>query len=213
MFIPDMPNVPPQNVPVMIAQANQAQSGDVTSTRSMGVCFPVSNLPASLTQNVLAPIVNAVDYFHLYEHQDMPSPPVATVTLLQSTKHGELSDGEDGYYIYLPERGYVGKDNAIYLVDFGGGNKVKVVYFLQAIEGFYPSGDWEKEYCSKTGYQWKISSTLDANGNSTITSVEYQSPIINAGATSTDTAALTSTLESKSMGSDSEVSPQSCSAG
>jgi hypothetical protein len=52
MLITDMPNVP-----VMIAQANRVQASDVTSTRSMGVCFPVSNLPASLTQNVLAPIV------------------------------------------------------------------------------------------------------------------------------------------------------------
>ena len=40
MIIPDMPHVPPQNLPVMIAQANQAQPNDVTTTRTLGVCQP-----------------------------------------------------------------------------------------------------------------------------------------------------------------------------
>ncbi len=34
MYIPDMPNVPPQNVPVIIAQANQAQAGNATTART-----------------------------------------------------------------------------------------------------------------------------------------------------------------------------------
>ncbi|MBI5889628.1 MAG: tandem-95 repeat protein [Nitrosomonadales bacterium] len=52
-----------------------------------------------------------------------------------------------------------------------------------------------EELCSETGYRWKISSTLDANGTNTITSIEYQSPTTSAtGTTVVDTAALPSTL-------------------
>ena len=74
-------------------------------------------------------------------------------------------------------------------MNFGGGIKVKVVYFFQPHEGPLGNTGWE-DLCENTGIQWKISSTIDANGNSTITSVEYYSPIIDAGATSTDTATV-----------------------
>lgn len=54
MFIPDMPDVPPQNVPVLIAQANQAQPRDVKTVRTLGVCFPAPNEDYTL-ENVIAP--------------------------------------------------------------------------------------------------------------------------------------------------------------
>jgi len=63
-----------------------------------------------------------------------------------------------------------------------GGIKMKVVYFLKGVEG--PLGNTGgDEYCKKTGIRWKISSTLDVNGNTTITSIEYQSPVIDASTT------------------------------
>jgi hypothetical protein len=189
MFIPDMPNVPPQDVPVMIAQANQAQPHDVTKTRTLGVCYP-----ASLSgEDTLSPIASAGTYLYLYEHQKSVTGS-ATVTVLQHPKHGilrlvteadrgTLFDSSSGpvnsansLYAYLPEQGYL-KDSGTLLVDFGGGLKVKVVYFFQHHEGSLGNTGWE-DLCSKTGKMWKISSTLDANGNSTITSVEYQSPVI-----------------------------------
>lgn len=43
MFVPDMPNLPPQDVPVMIAQANQAQAANATAIRTIGVCFVAPN--------------------------------------------------------------------------------------------------------------------------------------------------------------------------
>ena len=193
MFIPDMPNVPPQDVPVMIAQANQAQPGDVKTIRAIGVCNPVPNMPDSSPSagNVIEPELEAKTYFRLYETEQGYSAS-ATISVLQNPKHGALLDEGDGAYSYLPEKGYYGKDKAIMQVDFNG-LKVNVVYFFQVVAG--PLGnDGDARLCSKTGYNWKISSTLDSNGNSTITSVEYQSPIIDAGATSTDTAALASTL-------------------
>jgi hypothetical protein len=181
-------------VPVMIAQANQAQTGDVTTIRTLGVCEPVPNERFSL-ENVIGPIDSAKAYFRLYEPQQMPDGS-ATITILQQPKHGILRlvtqadvgtilpsggdpvDPTAGLYFYLPEEGYLGKDKAIVMVEIGG-VKVKVVYFFQAIEGGLGNTGLER-LCSKTGYHWKISSTLDANGTSTITSVEYQSPLTTA---------------------------------
>jgi hypothetical protein len=134
MFIPDMPDVPPQNFPVMIAQANQAQPSDVTTMRTLGVCFPAPNEIYSL-ENVVDPKLEAQAYLRRYEHQTVKVP--ATITVLQQPKHGILRlvteadrgtlfssssgpvDPSDPGYAYLPEKGYVGKDRATVLVEIG----------------------------------------------------------------------------------------------
>ncbi len=207
MFIPDMPNVPPQNVPVMIAQANQAQAGNPAKIRTLGVCSLVPNHNYSL-ENVRDPILSVRDYLEAYEHRTAPGS--ATTTILQQPKHGVLRlvtqadvgtilpsggdpvDPAAALYFYLPDSNYVGKDTASIQVDFGNGLKFNVKFYFQATDVI--SNDWIGDYyCGKTGPYWKISSTLDANGNSTLTSVEYQSPVI-------DTATLAATLSS-SVGS------------
>ena len=177
MLVMEMPNLPPQNAPVMIAQANQAKPGDVKTTRTLGVCSPVPNRDFSL-ENVISPLGVAGFYLRDYEHRQVQN--IGTITVLQQPKHGILrlvteADGDhfgEGRfdpdardYVYLPEKGYLGKDQAIFLVEIGGVT-VKVVHFLQAIDG--PLGNTGKEdSCSKTGDMWKISSTVDANGSST----------------------------------------------
>lgn len=87
MFIPDMPNVPPQNMTVMIAQANQAQAGDVKTARTLGVCYPLPNNNYS-ADNGLVPIKDAQAYLRKYEHQTVKSS--ATITVIQQPKHGIL---------------------------------------------------------------------------------------------------------------------------
>lgn len=209
MAIPDMPNVPPQNVPVLIAQVNQAQTGAATTAHVLGVCSPVPSSKFSL-ENVEEPILVARYYLQEYANKSVSAP--ATTTILQQPKHGVLRlvteadrgtlfgstadplDPNAGLYAYLPEQGYLGKDSATILVDFGGGQQVLVKYYFQAISGVL-GNDWAGDYCSKTGAFWKISSNLDANGTNTITSVEYQSPTtIATGTTVVDTVALASTL-------------------
>ena len=161
-------------------------------------------------ENVVEPIGEAQAYLDMYEHQTVAGP--ATITVLQQPMHGILrlvtqadvgtilqSDTgtirpDAGLYFYLPESGYLGKDSATVLVDFGGGLKVKVVFFFQAINGQLGNTGLQ-DLCSKTGAYWKISSTLDANGNSTLTSVEYQTPATVATSTpATNAATLTSIL-------------------
>ena len=205
MITMNTPNVPPQNAPVMIAQANQAYN--VAKIRTFGVCQPVPSVLYN-GDNVLSPVTAAQIYLYNYEHHSTATGP-ATVTILQKPKHGILrlvtevdrgtlfdssagsSDPNDPAYAYLPERGF-GKDKAAFLVDFGGGIKVKVVIFFLQHEG--PLGDTEwGDVCNKTGTMWKISSTLDANGNSTLTAVDYL-PYLTGDNTSATNATLASVL-------------------
>jgi hypothetical protein len=128
MFIPDMPNVPPQDAPVMIAQANQAQAGDLKTVRTLGVCAPSPSNNYSL-ENVFTPQGAAKVYFDSYEPNLNYGEPVTT-SILQQPKHGTLRlvtqadigtilpsggdplDPAAGLYFYLPEQGYLGKDSA-----------------------------------------------------------------------------------------------------
>jgi hypothetical protein len=173
MFIPDGPDVPPKNVPVLIVQAKQAQPSNVRAERIVGICHIVANEPfvAQSAENILSPIVGAQDYLDLYEHRTLTDS--AIVSVLQQPKHGTLAGGGDGNYAYFPEKGYRAKDSAAVLVDIGG-TKVKVVYFFQMIGGSTVPEDLAKKLCKK-GYSWKISSAVGLNGNSPITSVKYQS--------------------------------------
>jgi hypothetical protein len=207
MFISDMPNIPPQNVPVMIAQTNQAQSGDAKTIRTLGVCFPAPNKIYSL-ENVIEPIGDAQAYLRMYENKTVDGP--ATISVIQQPKHGVLrlvteADGNKfgegtfdpatGLYAYLPENGYEGKDRATVLVEQGG-IKIKVEYFFQAFSGVI-GNTGVQDRCGKTGPYWKISSTLDANGTSSITSVEYQpADTRDPSSTITDTTSMSALLGS-----------------
>ncbi len=151
MFIADVPNIPPQDMPVVIAQASQAQAGNVQTMRTIGVCEPVPNEDYSL-ENVFSPKGSAAYYLRMYERQSVADTDPATVTILQQPKHGILRllteadrgmlfsdtaapvNPADGAYVYLPNKGYVGKDSATALVEIAG-VKVKVVYFFQAWAG------------------------------------------------------------------------------
>ena len=181
MFVMDMPNVPPQNVPVIIAQAGKAQVIDAKTTRAIGICFPAPNELYS-GENAFDPALEARFYLRNYEHKTVERTSPVTVTILQQPSHGILrlvteADGDrfgegrfdpaDPGYVYLPEKGYLGKDKAVALVEIAG-IKVKVIYYFQAIDG--PRGD-VNELCGKRGYSWKISTTFDANGNSTMNSI------------------------------------------
>ena len=196
MFIPDMPNVPPQDVPVMIAQANQAQSSTALTGRTVGICYGIFNgvgTSPSL-ENTIDPKVAAQSYFYSYEQRTVTGS--ATITILQQPAHGILrliteADGNnfgegqfdpaDPGYVYLPEKGYIGQDKAVILVEIGGVKVKEIFYFHVIVEQTSPTspcGGSDGIYST-----WKISSTLAPNGTSTITSVDYQTPATAAAGT------------------------------
>lgn len=89
MFTMYMPDEPPQNVPVMIAQASQANASDVKTLRTIGVCFPAPNESYSL-ENVLGPKWDAAFYLRSYEHKRVANTDPGTITILQQPAHGIL---------------------------------------------------------------------------------------------------------------------------
>lgn len=161
---------------MIITDATQA--ADEGTMRTLGVCEPVPSDPVNYSlENVFSPLWSAAYYLRTFEHKKVANTDPGTFTLLQAPKHGVLhliteADGNrfgegrfdpaDPGYAYLPN-GYLGKDKAVFLAEMAG-VKVKVIYFLQAVGGVLGS-EWNALYCSKTGYSWKISAAIDAEGS------------------------------------------------
>jgi predicted chitinase len=196
MLIPDMYAAPPQSPTiVMVAQTNQAQDNTKAAGRAIGVCELVEN---DETMNVasISAISSAELYIQEYEHlgdfteEDVNS---EKATILQLPKHGTLGKDTEptlnGMYIYTPNKGYVGKDFAVVLVEIKG-IKIKVFYYFHVLD-HETTGLWNLE-CGKKGGQWKISQ--DANGNSVLTAVDYLPTLTGNSTSASDAAALAGTL-------------------
>jgi hypothetical protein len=177
MLIMDMPGVPPQQAPIIMAQAAQPSTKELYGT--VGVCYLTSKVnqidpekdkegyyvisPQALADNLLssepptdaaAAALNSLDYHN------------AEVTVLQPPKHGslsqDLSPGKD--VSYYPNSGYVGNDKVIFLVNIEG-YKIKVVYFIKVLSGTgsnTPETLYHK-YCPSPSW-WQIS-TATGNAN------------------------------------------------
>ena len=184
VFPIDLPSMPPQEQPVLLAQADQAQQRAAANERILGVCHPVPNAIApegARVEYVIDPSYSAQDYFYYYEYREVSGK--AEVTVLQGPKHGTLQRvtaanvatiGPGKYvegsnlYAYFPDTGYIGDDRATILVNFGG-QTVKVVYFFKSLD--HPLGNTGLvDECAKTGLKWKISQ--DANGNPVLTATK-----------------------------------------
>jgi len=198
VFMDVPPNVPAQYTPVIVAQATQTQDPARTD-RTIGVCHLVNSLGVAGRDDPLSPVYvispseTASDYINGFENRYVGLE--GRITLLQGVEHGELREEDGKYYRYTPVADYIGSDRATFLIEIGG-LKVKAVYHFKVIDGGAIGGTEadDKQNCPK-GMFWKISTTLDANGNSTITSIEYQSPTTSAtGTTAVNTAAMASTL-------------------
>jgi hypothetical protein len=163
MFTLDVPNLPQQYAPVMVAQTHQVKNKAVAPMRTMGICQPVSNYPGAEISgsNVLDSVAAAVNYFWRFEKRNMKEGEAdAKVTFVQLPKHGKLVDEGNGAYTYRPESGYFGKDSATSVVEIGG-YRVKLVYFLQAVNSVASGNRAEELFCGAKGYQWKISTNPD----------------------------------------------------
>lgn len=168
MFVMDMPDVPPQYAPVVIAQAPpQPQQGSAKVDRTIGVCHLIQNppIPPGTAVNAMSPVTAVWSYL---QTQEQFTPKQLTVdmfntakaSVLQGPEHGELKVTPSGNYRYHPVSDYYGPDRATVLVEIGG-LKVKAMYFFKVgrsswggTEGYDPY--WDEENCPQ-GPQWKIS--------------------------------------------------------
>jgi hypothetical protein len=200
MLFMDMPDVPPQYTPIIVAQATQAQQQGVE--RTIGICHPIENrLESKLSAvNSVSPLGEATVYLENIEHRKIDWSIAAPVkmTLLQAPTHGELLlDNDSGSY-FSSDYTYTGPDQATVLVEIGD-YKVKVIYHFVLMQNVPGSNDEgtatdNKNICPN-GYMWKITTTNDASGNLIVSSVDYLSPTTSAaGATVGDIATLASTF-------------------
>ena len=152
-----MPNVPPQDVPVMVAQATAVAQSSEKTDRVIAVCHLAQNPanPPSTAVNVIEATMAVEDYLTKWEHKKIKG--IVTSRILQQPSHGLLRDEGGGAYSYVPELGYLGKDQGTLLVEMSG-LKVKVIYFFQVL-GTLPDDADEQQYCPK--YKWKISQVVD----------------------------------------------------
>lgn len=163
MFIPDMPNMPPQDRPVVAAQVGAA---DAVPNRMLGLC---KGVPASLAHQgipySLGPLGNAEQYFKWYESRDITIPPITQVTVITAPKHGQYvmtpSTTVGGYasYSYMPDPGYLGGDSLTLKVELGD-KSVTLKYFFKigAV-----SDDAANSLCKGMGLHWKIATISDSS--------------------------------------------------
>lgn len=161
---------PKSSGPLAISSAS-----DTIPTVVMGYCHPIPNgeTPSSLNENTLTPNTQAKEFLNYQEHHAIDG--TTNTSILMEPKHGALhkvtednagkyySDSASldlavSYFVYIPEKGFAGKDSATFLVDFGT-VRVKVVYSLQVTDENMIS---ECDHSCEKG-QWEISSTLHSN--------------------------------------------------
>jgi len=165
MFIMDVPNIPAQEPPLIVADASATQVAAQKYDRTIGVCHLSANpfVPKS-AENVLSPPMEITAYFRKKEHYKIEGQP--SVSVLQMPAHGALVDEGEGYFAYYPEKGYLGNDRATLLVEVGG-KKVRMEYFFRVMESIFesPGEDNYAEFCPEKVRVWKISTATDENGN------------------------------------------------
>jgi hypothetical protein len=135
----DVPDVPSQYAAVALIHVSQAQQVPQGAfNRTVGVCQLVRN-PASLpgnpgrilASNSIGPGGAVVNYFKSIEGRTIAYS--AEASLLQKPKHGQLRATGDGGYVYLPDAGYFGADDAAFQVSIGGMQE-RVVYSIHVVD-------------------------------------------------------------------------------
>lgn len=179
MFVMDMPHVPQQYTPVVVAQATQRQTSD-KSDRTIGVCQLIENQPESLRSaiNGLSPLQSVSIFFGNVENRQVGIE--GRVSLLQGPAHGtleELGGVDRGGYLYVPMGNFVGQDRATFLVKTGGFN-VKVMYFFNVLEGVADDMYENRQFCPN-GEIWKISLS-PGDPNVSLYTFEQPSQLTNA---------------------------------
>ena len=179
MWIAD---VPPQQIelPAIYLAANAISSQqEGGAANKLGVCRSISGNAS------IFPTSNAASYFTRLNHQNFVFDFNAdgslrmdiAIRIIGQPKHGKLlrvsPDAENlsrYEFKYIPDENYEGFDDFA-IETSAGGKTVKIYYTMSVVLPGEPTTvtDWT---CPK-GTFWKISANLDANGNTTINSVEY----------------------------------------
>lgn len=165
MFIMDMPPLPVDNAPLVLAQV-AVKSSSSQAPKAIGICQIIENTPGwpageLRVPNMIDPIASVDIYFYKRAHINL-NRAEGSVTILKPPKFGMLKpvDGGGEGYEYLPSSPtFAGKDSASFLVEIGG-YKVKVMYEFHVLTDEPNTPEGTVERCGPKGDIWKISSNL-----------------------------------------------------
>ncbi len=138
MFVMDVPSVPVQETPIVLAQAATSGTGAIPQPdfilkdcqETEHTADPRSALrsvdPAGALRNYISNQVNhAIDLAA-----------IKNIVLLEGTKHGKIVAGVDNLgftsYVYDPDAGYLGNDRAVFMAEFEG-KRYKIVIDLHVL--------------------------------------------------------------------------------
>jgi hypothetical protein len=138
----DIPNVPVHETPVVLAQS--ANTGSVVQKPDyiLNLCQETEHTtdPRSAFRGVDPAGWLAVELGNRNNRDILNNPSVMAaikVTLLEGTKHGQLTAGVSNYgrvaYRYDPEAGYLGDDKAVFMAEFEG-KRYKIVVEIKVLE-------------------------------------------------------------------------------
>lgn len=125
MFTMDVPSVPAQQTPIVLAQAASPATAPDYILKVCGETLSVGS--NRLAANVIDPAGALAIYLGKKSNRDIYSSLAADtikISLLETTKHGELITkiGSVGrtYYVYDPVPNYAGKDKSVFMAEFEG---------------------------------------------------------------------------------------------
>lgn len=167
MLIMDMPDIPPQQAPIiMLAQAAQPSTKELYGT--VGVCSvspKAEQMDAEKIKEGYYSLSTRAYADNIFSIKPLDHGIVdyenAEVTVLQQPKYGtlskDLSPGKD--ISYYPDPGYIGNDKVIFLVNIEG-YKIKVVYLIKVVDiKDFNANPSHRGECPKFTNWWVISSS------------------------------------------------------
>lgn len=177
MLVLAMPDMPPQQSVVVVAQAQAKLPSQKNLDGTIGVCmlwFNPGTLDPEEAKRGFSNLEIRGHAFSLYSQGPGVDPSLdadyekAIVTILQSPKHGTLGQGQEiasqliyvpsNDLTYFPNPNFAGNDKAVFLVNIEG-HLVKVVYYFKVVRGVYDPkmrDTFRGEECPSPGW-WKIS--------------------------------------------------------
>jgi hypothetical protein len=146
----DMPNAPPQETPIVLAQANTSGTTPQPDYILKACQETVEDAEPESAVHGVEPSGWLANYFGNRDHRLIDSATVAAIktTLLEGTTHGKLEQrtAPNGavYYMYYSEPGFVGDDQATFMAEFEG-KRYKIIVNLKVLKYF----DDNNPQCSK----------------------------------------------------------------
>jgi len=149
MFTMDVPTIPVQETPIVLAQA--ATSGTTPQPDYLlNACKEtVSTGDPKSAMRAVDPAYMLKNFIQNRDNRDVDLASIKNISLLEGTTHGKIISGTTNYgrtaYRYDPTPNYIGNDKAVFLAEFEG-KAYKIVVELHVFN-YAPPGEFGASTC------------------------------------------------------------------